>query len=77
MGKRGEWEGKGKKCKGGCKVLDSRMSQGPALQEPQAGGLPAFLRRRPGTIWVSVPRHARTFPPVGLKDFSPVMVPFK
>ena len=23
-------------------MLDSRMSQGPALQEPQAGGLPAF-----------------------------------
>lgn len=41
--RRGEWEGKGKKFKGGgSEVLDSRMSQGPALQELKAGGLPAF-----------------------------------
>lgn len=60
---------KGKKLKrGGSQVLDSRVSRGPALQEPN-GRVPHWLfPQRPDTIWVSIPRRPH-LPASGFERF--------
>lgn len=57
-------------------MLDSRMSRGPALQEPNGRCLTGFFRRGQ-TLSGSPFPGARTFPPVALKGFSPVVLTLK
>lgn len=63
---------RGEKFKGEGAKCYIRGDQALALQELETDGTPAF-RAKAGAVWVSTPHFYFTFPPVDLKDFSPVI----
>lgn len=74
--RRGEWEGKGKNVKEGVRSVRFEDEPRPSAPGTASRWFTGFLRRGQALSGSPCP-GAQTFPPVGLKDFSPVMVPFK